>query len=337
VQFKVHAVTTNEIFLMVGDLFAGLILATESHLVSSASASGSGSGSGSSGASTPADVAASIAEKTFGSYVREPWWDAAVAPKGTDAQDLRDSLHMLVTDSYAILKVALKLDERGLSGVLSEDMFSRTVGMFEQNNVGVRLESPLQRFVGAMQPGHAAAGHFAGAAQMISTALENEEGEDEDGEWEDVDEGEEGEEGEEEDGGEEGDVMYCQAVGASAGGCGAAAASKLARTGDPALDNLRNQVESIGKDNLFPPLDGTAFYRKICKINHSCEPNVRVVYTAHEAGVGLRAQIVSLRPIEAGEELVQSYIDQHEPFQKRQESLRDYGFVCSCQKCAARL
>ena len=68
-------------------------------------------------------------------------------------------------------------------------------------------------------------------------------------------------------------------------------------------------IEEYGEQALFPPLDGTSFYTRICKINHSCEPNVRVQYECKDTG--LVASILSLRDIAAGEELLQSYIDQN--------------------------
>ncbi len=80
-----------------------------------------------------------------------------------------------------------------------------------------------------------------------------------------------------------------------------------------------------GIDTVFPPLDGTGFYKMICKINHSCDPNVIVKYTINVTteistsvldsdeynpySKPLIAQITALRSITAGEELVQSYID----------------------------
>ena len=39
-------------------------------------------------------------------------------------------------------------------------------------------------------------------------------------------------------------------------------------------------IKRIGHDCIFPPLDGTAFYSLICKINHSCNPNVYVKYAS---------------------------------------------------------
>lgn len=103
---------------------------------------------------------------------------------------------------------------------------------------------------------------------------------------------------------------------------------------DENLTALRELVDTHGVDTLFPPLDGTAFYALICRINHSCDPNVRVTYV-NSPEFGLQAHLLALRPIQPGEELLQSYIDQFQPFSARQKALKDYGFECACTKCVA--
>lgn len=97
-----------------------------------------------------------------------------------------------------------------------------------------------------------------------------------------------------------------------------------------ALDQLIE--DNGGADTLFPPLDGTGFFMTTCKINHSCDPNVFVQYN-QDPYLGLVLELVALKDIEEGEELVQSYIDQNLPTEKRQKALRDYGFQCRCHKC----
>ena len=67
-------------------------------------------------------------------------------------------------------------------------------------------------------------------------------------------------------------------------------------------------------------------------MNHSCLPNVRIVYVIDPLQ-GLCARVEVLRAIEAGEELVQSYIDETLPTDERRNALRDYGFVCTCYSC----
>ena len=74
------------------------------------------------------------------------------------------------------------------------------------------------------------------------------------------------------------------------------------------FNELHALINEYGLDTIFPPLDGTAFYTTICKINHSCDPNVLVTYSSTPEK-GLVANLNTIKPIEAGMELVQSYID----------------------------
>ena len=75
------------------------------------------------------------------------------------------------------------------------------------------------------------------------------------------------------------------------------------------FQTLQDLINSTGEENLYPPLDGTSFYTTICRVNHSCVPNVMVRYRV-DPSHGLCAEMVALRDIEENEELVQSYIDQ---------------------------
>lgn len=144
------------------------------------------------------------------------------------------------------------------------------------------------------------------------------------------------EENEEDEELEEGDEEMDAEDGAVGGGDSAMAdgATKVSSGVDADVETLCDLVEEYGLDNLYPPLDGTAFYSLICRINHSCDPNVRVTYTCCPQR-GLLATLVALKPIQPGEELVQSYIDQFKGLAARQKALKDYGFVCKCAKCAA--
>lgn len=95
---------------------------------------------------------------------------------------------------------------------------------------------------------------------------------------------------------------------------------------------LQRIITEVGEDSLFPPLDGTAFFILTCKINHSCDPNVRVNYHIHPTN-GLELKMLTIKDIGAGEELLQSYIDQFQDKKERQKALKDYGFTCQCSKC----
>ena len=98
-------------------------------------------------------------------------------------------------------------------------------------------------------------------------------------------------------------------------------------------NQLQNFIKEEGEETLFPPLDGTAFYILTCKVNHSCDPNVRIHYQINP-DKGLELQMKAIKPIQPHEELLQSYIDQYLPKADRQKALRDYGFVCCCLKCS---
>jgi SET domain-containing protein len=82
-----------------------------------------------------------------------------------------------------------------------------------------------------------------------------------------------------------------------------------ADTGDLSLNKLNTILQEYGVDNLFTPLDGTALFSTLCKINHSCDPNVKVKY-AFTREYGLVATLTALKDIITGAELLQSYIDQ---------------------------
>ena len=82
---------------------------------------------------------------------------------------------------------------------------------------------------------------------------------------------------------------------------------------------------------LFPPLDATALYRTVCKLNHSCDPNCKVVFETAAAA----AKLVTLREVAAGEELTISYCDASAAEPERAAALRNYHFRCGCQRCVA--
>jgi hypothetical protein len=100
-------------------------------------------------------------------------------------------------------------------------------------------------------------------------------------------------------------------------------------------DALQRDTTGDDLDYIFPPLDGTAMYALTCKMNHSCDPNVIVLYKRTDYGSQhpLAVFVVALKAIAAGEELTISYIDKSDGYTSRQEALQNYGFACSCSKC----
>jgi hypothetical protein len=79
------------------------------------------------------------------------------------------------------------------------------------------------------------------------------------------------------------------------------------------------------------PCEGTGFYALQSCLNHSCCPSA----TAEGEASGC-ASILALKGIPAGEEVAISYIDEEMGLRERREALRDYGFKCTCAKCATK-
>ena len=118
----------------------------------------------------------------------------------------------------------------------------------------------------------------------------------------------------------------------------------------PSIGRCRQQ--SMGKIIL----DGTALYSYICCMNHSCDPNVMVIYyppsyinsspNCDASKINpkisidevrgtrpLMATVIAIKDIHSGDELLHSYIDKYMPREERQAALVDYGFKCQCSKC----
>lgn len=257
----------------------------------------------------------------------------------------------------------------------------RTIGMFEQNNVGLRLENPLvaylkdllhkaKQHVGPMEAPVDLTLEFRYLCSLMQTIVNHidNEGEDDcDDEYcmevsgsdgpiavDGADDMEmEDDEGEEEISFEEsslesmvrqierwvylyGDEEPEEAEGVEVMEVGASSSKTASSVIGATADVLELNV--AGLEAIFPPLDGTSFYKTICKINHSCKPNVRVQYSSFQHSNnpiygGLIATMVALEDINPHDELVQSYIDQYLPYAERKVALADYGFLCRCEKC----
>jgi lysine-specific demethylase 8 len=104
----------------------------------------------------------------------------------------------------------------------------------------------------------------------------------------------------------------------------------LANLSDPLKADMDDEW-----DEIIRPLDGTAHFTIATKMNHSCDPNVILLYKTRGWGRDhpLVAYCVALKDISEGEELTICYIDANETYEKRQEALANYGFTCACEKC----
>ncbi len=310
---KVFAVETNEIFLMVAEVLGKLCLKVDRMVEAEGKSL------------TEALIKATEPYETF---VRREWWEVAVSSSESTKKSkeaFKATLRSLVNDCWELMDDVLHISEKGYDSVINAEYIARTIGMFEQNNVGVRLRSPLALLVESLQPGDARIAAILSDTKEIVSKIEGDA-------WCDAEDGDETESEEDEIEAEEerGDVD-----GVIKSGDRDEQRHFDTSTSDAKLNELHTVLNDEVIDNVFPPLDGTAFYLTICRINHSCVPNVVVRY-ASNADKGLVAHLTALCHINPDEELVQSYIDQSLPFEDRQRALLDYGIVCTCLKCRDR-
>lgn len=92
----------------------------------------------------------------------------------------------------------------------------------------------------------------------------------------------------------------------------------------------RPLLDALGDDYSIC-CQGTAFFPLQSCMNHSCEPNAKAF--KREEDLDGQATIIALQPIQKGEEITISYIDEDLPVEERQASLADYGFRCRCPRC----
>ena len=106
IEFKQHAIQTNEIFLLVADLFAKFCSFLDQ----------------------TGDLSLAIATilGPYETFQRHLWWDVAIAAPN-DQQNLEQTLQKLVTESWELLNRTLRLEERGVAGILSPEYLARFV------------------------------------------------------------------------------------------------------------------------------------------------------------------------------------------------------------------
>lgn len=137
-KFKSFCVQTNEIFLMIGNMMAEICCYLDQM-----------------SEENPVELT-KAALSSYDSYVHNLWWDVATLSmkKGSKQKvKLEKSLKGLVKEAASLLRDTLKLKERGLQHILNEELISRTIGMFEQNNIGVRLTNPITTFISNLPEG----------------------------------------------------------------------------------------------------------------------------------------------------------------------------------------
>ncbi len=162
IKFKYHAVSTNEIFLLCAEVYAAHCTEIEALM--------QGEG-GNEPLSFEQAVATSLSK--YAGYVRNLWWEVAIAPQGTSQKVLNRTLQRLVGESWTLLSDALDLPGRGLAEILGPEYYSRTIGMFEQNNVGIRLANPLGQVLLSGQEGEPLFEQVKNAVEEVVSNMED--------------------------------------------------------------------------------------------------------------------------------------------------------------------
>jgi hypothetical protein len=114
-----------------------------------------------------------------------------------------------------------------------------------------------------------------------------------------------------------------------------------ARLEELGLSNAADLLDLIGRTtiNTFITYSsdltavGVALSCTAAMINHSCTPNVAVVYP-NGPGAEKPMHVVVIKDLEPGDEMTTFYIDVSDPTWLRQRTLQQrYSFTCSCSLC----
>jgi SET domain len=317
VQYKQYAVETNEILLVIAEWW----IAQHALFPSNAQ------------------------DNAYTDFLMNPWWDVVTAdmiqdPTEPGAGFVNGELISVHQQLYEVCSTAADLLNRALHAAattipqIAALDISRRIGAMEQNAMGIRQRSPLGSPTVWRDTNFRREYH----AQIVQCLVEAELLEDQKVE----------EEGTMSDAAPPNEIASSDVAEKYTPDEIARCLSKLHMNedgsvfdsnedgGDPSMARPVYGAEGDDFDILFPPLDGTAMYSMACKMNHSCDPNVILIYR-RRAGFGrnypLVASVVALRDIAAGEEMTISYIDADASYADRQQALRHYGFVCQCLKC----
>ena len=365
VAFKTHAVSTNEIFLFAADVAVDVVERYKKMNYNIVKA-----------------------WQPYSEFVQEPWWELVHSPKDAESPEIfANQLKTIATESLDLFIKALTLllknemknesnqgsDQNGkkeqkdqnnkfndLFDFLNVDRWGRIVGMFEQNQLGIRVASPIGTAVQNManQGKAIARENVESVLDLADDIDEADPGEDGEGECEDEDCEEdemEGENGEAEngDGIEIGkrketnnpmkvdeDAMFqcgpCDVPENEIGGIGGGFIGLIqGETKGNEEDEAYARLELVAEmsNEYFPPLDGTALFSIGCSMNHSCRPNVSPVWNP-KSDVPIEIHFLALSDIKKGDEINFSYIDMNvKDVEERRKMLIDYGFICECVRC----
>ena len=256
------------------------------------------------------------------------------SPRSCQAATSDAALHTSLQAVRACFAAAAERWPSLAEEALTPQEWRRCVGASRANSIGVAVPSPLVLYMAEAEALPAESGERRLLARSVWPVLQRvqvaaalgggegggeggSEGEGEgEGESEGESEGSGGSEGEssseEEEEEEEEEVFFSWGLDAARGGG--------RRGGKPV------------SSRCFPPHTGSAVFPLVSLMNHSCEPNVQVIYLESNAAVA-----IALRGIADGEELCIQYVSAEAPLEERRRELRRrYGFECACALCTSQ-
>jgi len=312
IRFKYHALEHADTLLLAAQAM--------SFLVNRAKASGGG-----------ADVTRTLMQELL-RFCHGPFRDVCRAPPGRpkDAEFYANTDN-LISEAALLLKTAFEVHAPEETAALFEGgaaFLSELLGLFELNNIDVDIPSPVGPGITArgralLEAARAQDAAAVQEAQLLERLLREKEwlmrcvwGEETTGIF-----------GDDEDRREDAKI---DAIMAEAPDDDTADA----KVAGHAMEEARLEVEKMSFEQLlaaqWPSLHGIALYTTVARSNHSCAPNVKIDFPDNSG----RLTATSIAPIAAGEEMCISYIDQTVDVQVRRRRLLEYGFVCSCPRCA---
>mmetsp|Transcript_155364 Transcript_155364/g.289910 ORF Transcript_155364/g.289910 Transcript_155364/m.289910 type:complete len:500 (-) Transcript_155364:41-1540(-) len=320
-RFKYHALEHTDALLLAAQVLA--------HLINRARAMGGGI----------AVTQGLMAELL--SFCHAPFREACRPPpgRGKDAEFVAHT-DGLIAEAAGWLKAAFDIHAPAEAAALFQAgpaFLSEVLGLFEYNNIDVEVTSPLAAFFSAKgrtllaRGGVNGPGTTAAELALVERLLREKEwlmrciwGEETTGIYAD-----------------DAEIEAAAAADPSAAGAVEVDAA-MDEDGEEAVNpevvnkamsEARAAVDRMSFEQLleaqWPAFHGTGLFMSVARINHSCAPNVKVLFPMNSA----RLQAIALTPVNAGEELCISYIRQEADVKTRRRQLLEYGFNCVCEKC----
>jgi Proteins containing SET domain len=363
-QFKVHAVRSNEILLMVADLVASVVSLRRKQIALNLQIKEH---------SCVEEVTLEELMEPYLDFTLVPWWEVATAPIISDPKNIQECIQLnlnlrelcrtsskLLYDAFMAIEcddefhntLCLAMNEcQEKYHLFSEEFFGKVIGSFEQNAIGIRARHPLCRDILENSElrirRHREIVKCIELAEMIGDDDDDDEQRGDEGNADDTENVTSNNENILDNEADDNDYSVDDIASFLSGLYLEEQGMPVTReiNSESNIDDCNDDGEQVGDDLdlLFTPLDGTCMFHITCKMNHSCTPNVIARYSYSCSGGGefarwgqdfpLVVQCVAIKDILQGEELCISYINHDAPFEERQKELSHYGFKCNCEKC----